>query len=185
MDPRPSANADASGAPRAPRRQRGAPTGAPELSHLSEHGSARMVDVSEKSVTRRAATATARVGMSTQLLDRLWAGELPKGEALATARIAGIAAAKRTADLIPLCHTLALEWADVTFARENDALLITASARTSARTGVEMEAMCAASVAALTVYDMVKGVDKSITIGPVRLEAKSGGKSGTFRRDDG
>jgi len=156
----------------------------PSLSHLSANGSARMVDVSDKPVTTRQAVATARVNGSPAVLDALVRGELPKGEALATARIAGISAAKRTAELIPLCHPLSLEWVDVAFERPRDgAVIVRATARTAARTGVEMEALTAAAVAALSLYDMAKAADKSIEIGPIRLESKTGGKSGDYVRD--
>ena len=109
-------------------------------------------------------------------------GALPKGEALPVARVAGIQAAKRTAELVPLCHPLALDWVDVRFERDGDGIIILATARTSARTGVEMEALTAAAVAALTLYDMAKSADKAMVIGPIRLESKSGGKSGEWTR---
>jgi cyclic pyranopterin monophosphate synthase len=148
------------------------------LSHIGPKGEARMVDVSGKPITEREAAASARVRLSTQTLDALMSGSLPKGDALATARIAGIMAAKRTAEWIPLCHPLALDWVRIDFERTApDQLLITCTAKTSARTGVEMEALTGASAAALCIYDMAKAADKSIEIGPIRLERKSGGKS--------
>jgi len=156
----------------------------PNLSHLTPGGEARMVDVSDKAVTAREATASAVVRMTASLLDLLMNGSLPKGDALATARIAGIQAAKRTGDWIPLCHPLALDWVQIEFARTGpDELRITSTAKTAARTGVEMEAMVAAAAAALTIYDMTKAADKGIVIGPLQLERKTGGKSGTYQRE--
>lgn len=156
----------------------------PNFSHLDPSGQARMVDVSPKPATERMAQATARLTSRPEVIEALMAGTLPKGDALAVARVAGISAAKKTAELIPLCHSLALDWADVAFERVgDDAVLIRATARTTARTGVEMEALTAATVAALTLYDMTKAVDKSIEIGPIRLESKSGGRSGNYTRD--
>lgn len=153
------------------------------LSHVNSQGEARMVDVSEKPVTKRKARASAKVICDPKVLDMIAGGELPKGDALATARIAGIAAAKRTGDLIPLCHPLSLDWVGIEFQRiAPGELLIECTTRTSGRTGVEMEAMTGVSVAALTLYDMTKAADKSITLGPIQLESKNGGKSGDFRR---
>ena len=154
------------------------------LSHLDAGGQARMVDVSEKSVTRREAVATAALHIRPDILDALFAGELGKGDALGTARIAGIQAAKRTPEWIPLCHVLPLDFVGVEFVRESgDVLVVTCRARATARTGVEMEALTGAAAAALTIYDMTKAADKSIEIGPIRLEQKSGGKSGEYRRN--
>lgn len=142
-----------------------------------------MVDVSAKASTVREATASAIVNMKAEVLTLLLAGGLPKGEALSVARVAGITAAKRTAGLIPLCHSLPLEWVEVEFrATGKSKLAISCTAKTTAKTGVEMEALTGAAVAALTIYDMAKSADKSITIGPIQLEHKSGGKSGTYRR---
>jgi cyclic pyranopterin monophosphate synthase len=153
------------------------------LSHVSSEGEARMVDISEKAVTRREARASARVVCAPEVLDMIMGGQLSKGDALATARIAGITAAKKTGDLIPLCHPLSLDFVGVEFERVSAGeLLISCTARTAGRTGVEMEAMTGASVAALTVYDMTKAADKSIVLGPIQLEHKSGGKSGDFKR---
>lgn len=154
------------------------------LTHVSPTGEARMVDVSAKNVTQREAVASGRVRATPAVIDALLAGNLPKGEALATARIAGIQAAKRTGEWIPLCHPLPLEWVQVSIEREGpDTLLILASVKTTARTGVEMEALTAATAAALTLYDMAKAMDKSIVLGPFQLESKSGGKSGDYRRE--
>ncbi|MBI4718994.1 MAG: cyclic pyranopterin monophosphate synthase MoaC [Planctomycetes bacterium] len=153
-----------------------------KLSHLSADGSARMVDVSGKAVTVREARASAAVRMRPAVLRALLADELPKGDALAAARLAGVLAAKRTAEWIPLCHPLPLDWVHLEFARAASGTLeITCTARTTARTGVEMEALVGVSAAALTIYDMAKAADKGIVIGPIRLEYKSGGKSGTYR----
>jgi len=156
-----------------------------ELTHLDERGQARMVDVGGKDVTQRRAVARALVRMSPATAAAIAAGDAPKGDVLATARIAGIQAAKRTSELIPLCHPLALE--KVTVDAEVDAaeglVTITAEARVTARTGVEMEALTAASVAALTVYDMVKGIERGVEIASVALLAKTGGKS-AYARDD-
>ena len=153
------------------------------LTHLDDKGSARMVDVSDKDATEREATAEAIVVLSPEAFAAVRAGNAPKGDVLATARIAGIMAAKKTAELIPLCHPIALTKADVDFEwlDEKSAIRILAFAKTTGQTGVEMEALTAASVAALTIYDMVKALDKSTTIESVRLLAKSGGKSGAFR----
>jgi len=157
----------------------------PGPSHLDETGAARMVDVSGKGVTQREAAASAVVRMTPAALDAILGGKLPKGDALATARIAGIQAAKRTAEWIPLCHVLALDRVQVDFARSGDETLrIECTARATARTGVEMEALVGVSAAALTVYDMAKSLDKSTIIGPIQLERKSGGKSGDYRRGD-
>ena len=155
-----------------------------ELTHLDEQGAARMVDVAEKPVSDRHAVAQALVRMTPQTAAAVAAGDAPKGDVLGVARIAGIQAAKRTGELIPLCHPIGLDHVDVEAAIDAEAGLvtITASARVSARTGVEMEAMTAAAVAALTVYDMVKGLDKGITIERVELLEKSGGRSGTWTR---
>lgn len=141
-----------------------------------------MVDVSAKDVTVRTATATGRVLLSAQAVAALRDGNVPKGDALAVARIAGIAGAKRTADLIPLCHPLALHGVTVDLSVEDSGVAITAQVRTADRTGVEMEALTSVSVAALTLIDMIKAVDKGAVITDVRLEAKDGGRSGSWRR---
>ena len=147
-----------------------------ELSHLDDAGRARMVDVGAKEVTDRRAVARAAVRMSAETAAVVRAGDAPKGDVLGTARIAGIQAAKRTAELIPLCHPLPLTFIDVRIEARDDHVEIEAEARTSAQTGVEMEAMTAASVAALTVYDMVKGLERGVEIVDVALLEKSGGR---------
>jgi len=151
-----------------------------KLSHFDAAGSPRMVDVSGKSETKRSARAHAFVRIKKEVLAKL--PENPKGNPLEIARIAGITAAKKTSDLIPLCHPLMLTHADVEISIEPDGVRIYASATTTAQTGVEMEAMAAACVAALTVYDMTKALDKSIEIQDVYLVEKTGGKSGDYRR---
>lgn len=153
-----------------------------ELTHVDSEGRARMVDVTEKPETVRIARAEAFVEMLPATVKRLREKALPKGDALEVARIAGIQAAKKTAELIPLCHPLALTHLDVSIEVIDTGARIEAAARTKAETGVEMEAMTAASVAALTLYDMCKAVEKGISIGPVRLLEKSGGKSGHWVR---
>ena len=155
-----------------------------DLTHLDEHGAARMVDVSAKQVTDRRAVARATVRMTPETAARVAAGDAPKGDVLGVARIAGIQAAKRTGELIPLCHPIGLDHVDVegTIDAGDGLVTLTATARVSARTGVEMEAMTAVAVAALTVYDMVKAVDKTMVIGEIRLMSKTGGSSGTYRR---
>ncbi|MGD0666241.1 MAG: cyclic pyranopterin monophosphate synthase MoaC [Bryobacteraceae bacterium] len=153
-----------------------------KLSHYDSAGAARMVDVSGKPATRRTARAHAFVRIGAAVLRKL--PRNPKGNPLEIARIAGIAAAKRTAELIPLCHPLPLEHADVEVRVEKRGVRIEASAVTTGPTGVEMEALTAAAVAALTIYDMTKALDKSIEIGEIYLIEKTGGKSGTFRRQE-
>lgn len=152
------------------------------LTHLDEAGAARMVDVSAKDVTARTARASGRVLVSPRVVELLRGGGVPKGDALATARIAGIMGAKRTPDLIPLCHPLALSGVTVDLVVADDAVEILVTVRTTDRTGVEMEALTAVSVAALTVVDMVKAVDKGAVITDVRVEEKTGGASGTWTR---
>jgi cyclic pyranopterin phosphate synthase len=153
-----------------------------KLSHFDSAGQARMVDVGEKNATRRTARAHAFVKMRREVLDAL--PRNPKGNPLEVARIAGVLAAKKTSDLIPLCHSLPLSHADVEITVEADGVRIVASAATMAQTGVEMEALTAASVAALTIYDMTKALDKRIEIQDVWLLEKTGGKSGDFKRSD-
>jgi len=152
------------------------------LSHLDEQGRATMVDVSAKNETARTAVARGIVRLRPDILGEIAAGTMPKGDVLTAARLAGIMAAKRTDQLIPLCHSLPLDFVGIDFALDHSAgtITITATARTSARTGVEMEALTAVSVAALTVYDMAKAADKGIVIGEICLLAKSGGKSGDW-----
>ena len=150
------------------------------LSHVGADGSARMVDVSDKAVTAREAVAGGRITMSAEAVRIATSGANRKGDPVQTARLAGIMAAKRTADLIPLCHPLPLPFVDVEIVARADGFDITATARTTAQTGVEMEALTAVSVAALTLYDMIKAVDKTMTIGEIRLLEKRGGRSGEF-----
>ncbi len=152
-----------------------------DLTHLDEHGHARMVDVGGKAATARVAIASGRIRMSAPALAAIRGGEVPKGDVLAAARIAGIMAAKRTAELIPLCHPLSLDAVTIEFAFVQDAIAATATASFTGRTGVEMEAMTAACVALLTIYDMAKAIDKAMVIDGVRLLEKHGGKSGTWR----
>ena len=152
--------------------------------HLSAAGEARMVDVSAKDVSVRTARASGRVMVSAEVVALLRGGGVPKGDALAVARVAGIQGAKRTPDLVPLCHPIALHGVTVDLSVVDDAVEIVVTVRTADRTGVEMEALTAVSVAALTVYDMCKAVDRTMTIERIRLEEKSGGRSGTFRRND-
>jgi len=155
-----------------------------ELSHVSPSGQARMVDVSGKRATERSATAEGWVRVGSQTAARLGdCGGLAKGNVLETARLAGIMAAKRTSELIPMCHPLPLDAVDVTADLVDDRVRITATATCTGRTGVEMEAMTAAAVAALTVYDMVKSASKAVEIGPVRLLEKRGGTSGHWKRE--
>src|SRR4051812_35026456 len=157
----------------------------PRLTHVDAAGAARMVDVSGKEITVRSATATGRVLVSPLVVSLLRGEGVPKGDALAVARIAGIQGAKRTPDLVPLCHPLAIHGVEVDLVVTDEGVSITARVRTADRTGVEMEALTAVSVAALTVVDMVKAVDKGAVITDVRVEEKLGGKSGTWRRPAG
>jgi cyclic pyranopterin monophosphate synthase len=154
----------------------------PRLTHVDEAGAARMVDVSAKEITAREATAAGRVLVSPEVVALLRGEGVPKGDAVAVARIAGIAGAKRTPDLVPLCHPIALHGVTVDLEVTDDAVEITATARTADRTGVEMEALTSVAVAGLTVIDMVKAVDPRAAITDVRLLRKSGGKSGVWRR---
>ncbi|MDE1940359.1 MAG: cyclic pyranopterin monophosphate synthase MoaC, partial [Alphaproteobacteria bacterium] len=154
-----------------------------KLTHLDDDGAARMVDVSDKDAGAREAVAEAVIVLSEEAFAAVASGDAPKGDVLAAARIAGIMAAKKTAELIPLCHTIPLSKAEVAFEMqdEKNAIRITATAKTVAQTGVEMEALTAASIAALTIYDMTKAVDKGAVIESVRLLTKSGGKSGPYK----
>ncbi len=152
------------------------------LTHLNHKGEAHIVDIGGKAVTARRAVARAVVEALPTTIEAITGGSLKKGDALAVARIAGIMAAKKTSDLIPLCHPIALNKVEVDIVAEGATLVVTATAETSDRTGVEMEAMTAASVAALTLYDMAKGIDRAMRISAVELLEKSGGKSGDFRR---
>lgn len=144
----------------------------PALTHLRADGTAAMVDVSDKAVVRREAIAEGHIALATDTLEAIFSGKVPKGDVLAVARVAGIQAAKQTANLIPLCHQLPLTKVAVDFEREPKGLRITATVRTDAKTGVEMEALTAVSVAALTIYDMCKAIDKKMAIGKVRLVKK-------------
>ena len=150
------------------------------LTHVDAQGSVLMVDVTEKAVTARRASAVATLITRPDVIDLLVAGELPKGEALAVARVSGIMAAKQTSSLIPLCHPLPLSGATIGLEPNVDRILVTATVKTTGVTGVEMEALTAASVAALTLYDMIKAVDKHASIEGIRVVAKSGGKSGDW-----
>lgn len=152
------------------------------LTHLNQRGEAHIVDIGDKAVTRRRAVATARLEAHPATVELILGGQLKKGDALAVARIAGIMAAKKTSELIPLCHPIPLTSVSVEIVGDGPALLVTATAETTAQTGVEMEAMTAASVAALTLYDMAKSHDRAMRITAVQLEEKSGGKSGDFQR---
>jgi len=152
------------------------------LTHVDEAGAARMVDVSAKDVTARSATASGRVLVSAEVVALLRGAGVPKGDTLAVARLAGIMGAKQTPSLIPLCHPLAISGVTVDLVVADDAVEITATVRTTDRTGVEMEALTAVAVAGLTVIDMVKAVDKAAVVTDVRVEAKSGGKSGDWTR---
>jgi cyclic pyranopterin phosphate synthase len=153
-----------------------------QLSHVDDEGRVKMVDTSDKATTTRHAVASARVLMSPETIGAVKEHRTPKGDPLEAARLAGIMAAKRTAELIPLCHPLPLTHVDVQASVEDFGVLLESRVSTNAQTGVEMEALTAVSIAALTIYDMCKALDKSITISDVRLEAKSGGKSGDYRR---
>jgi cyclic pyranopterin phosphate synthase len=153
-----------------------------ELSHLDESGAARMVDVSGKDVTVRTATAEGRVDLSPECVALLRGEGVPKGDALAVARVAGIMAAKKTPELVPLCHPIAIHAVAVDLVVDDGGVAVTATVRTADRTGVEMEALTAVSVAALSVIDMIKGVDKSASIENLRITAKEGGRSGSWRR---
>ena len=154
------------------------------LTHLDESGAARMVDVGGKRESARSATATGRIAMSAQALTAIRDGSGPKGDVIAAARIAGIMAAKKTAELIPLCHPLALDAVTVDFAFETGGINATATASLTGKTGVEMEALTAVSVALLTIYDMAKALDKAMVIGDICLIEKRGGKSGDWIRPD-
>ncbi len=154
----------------------------PQLTHIDESGAARMVDVGDKAATTREAVATGRVRVSAEVVGLLRGEGVPKGDALGVARVAGIMAAKRTPDLVPLCHPIAISGVRVDLEVANDVIEIVATVRTTDRTGVEMEALTAVSVAALTLIDMVKAVDKGAVIEEVALRLKTGGRSGTWTR---
>jgi cyclic pyranopterin phosphate synthase len=152
------------------------------LTHLDETGAARMVDVTGKDVTARTATASGRVDLSAECVALLRGEGLPKGDVLAVARVAGILGAKRTPDLVPLCHPIAVSGVTVDLVVDDGGVAVTASVRTADRTGVEMEALTAVSVACLTVVDMTKAVDPRAVIGAIRVESKTGGKTGDWTR---
>ncbi len=154
-----------------------------EMNHLDDQGNVHMVDVGAKATTQRVAVAEALVIMAVATADKLFGGDLPKGDALATVRIAAIQATKQTPALIPLCHPISLNRVEVTIDRTTQGARIEVLCGVDARTGVEMEAMTGASVAALTLYDMIKGIDRGASIQSVRLLSKSGGKSGEWTRD--
>ncbi|MBW9215329.1 cyclic pyranopterin monophosphate synthase MoaC [Mumia sp. zg.B53] len=154
--------------------------GEPRLTHVDDQGAARMVDVSAKDESRREARATGMVRTTPEVVALLRSGDVPKGDALGVARVAGIMAAKRTPDLVPLCHPLAITGVEVDLDVVDDGVEIAATVRTTGRTGVEMEALTSVSVAALTVVDMIKAVDKHAVIAEIRVRAKSGGKSGDW-----
>jgi len=161
-----------------------------ELTHFNEAGRARMVDVSAKAQTERLATAQARVHLRPETLEKIQRGKIAKGDVLAVAQVAGVMGAKKTPDLIPMCHPIFLSSVDISFSEDAQpdrdgrcSITVTATAKTTGQTGVEMEAMTAVSVAALTIYDMCKAIDRDMSFGEICLLTKSGGKSGTYRRD--
>ena len=154
------------------------------LTHIDPQGHVKMVDVTDKAVTDREATASGKISMRPETLRLIAGGQVPKGNVLETARIAGAMAAKRASDLIPMCHPLGITGIDLRFEIENAGIAATASVRVPGRTGVEMEALTAVSVALLTIYDMCKAVDRGMVIGEICLLRKSGGQSGTYVRDD-
>ena len=156
-----------------------------ELTHFNEQGRARMVDISDKEVTAREATAQTKVVMVPETLARIKAGKIGKGDVLAVAQVAGIMAAKKTSDWIPMCHPIPLTGININYSdNDHDELYIEATVKTTGKTGVEMEALTAVSAAALTVYDMCKALQKDMVIGPTMLSSKTGGKSGDYRRDE-
>ncbi|MFC8685745.1 cyclic pyranopterin monophosphate synthase MoaC [Brevibacillus porteri] len=156
-----------------------------QLTHFNEQNRARMVDVSEKDVTKRVAVAESQISMKPKTLARIREGRIEKGDVLAVAQVAGVMAAKKTWEIIPMCHPLPLTGIDIQFAFVDETTLaITGTVKTTGKTGVEMEALTAVSVAALTVYDMCKAMDKEMIIGPTSLQSKTGGKSGDFHRGE-
>ena len=154
------------------------------FAHLNDAGEVHMIDVSDKEITSRMATAEVEVVMSESLADRFFTGDLPKGDAAAVARVAGITAAKKTSELIPLCHPLPLSGVEVSLEQTGHGIRVLAKVRTDGRTGVEMEALTAASIAALTIYDMVKGLEREVEITNLRLLEKSGGRTGHWTRSE-
>lgn len=156
-----------------------------QLTHFNEQNRARMVDVSDKDVTKRVAVALSQIVMKPETLARIREGRVEKGDVLAVAQVAGVMAAKKTWDIIPMCHPLPLTGIDIQFEFVDETtLMISGTVKTTGKTGVEMEALTAVSVAALTVYDMCKAMDKEMIIGPTSLQSKTGGKSGDFRRGE-
>ncbi|ATF14736.1 cyclic pyranopterin monophosphate synthase MoaC [Brevibacillus sp. HB1.2] len=156
-----------------------------QLTHFNEQNRARMVDVSEKDVTKRVAVAESQISMKPETLARIREGRIEKGDVLAVAQVAGVMAAKKTWEIIPMCHPLPLTGIDIQFAFVDETTLaITGTVKTTGKTGVEMEALTAVSVTALTVYDMCKAMDKEMIIGPTSLQSKTGGKSGDFHRGE-
>lgn len=156
-----------------------------EFTHFNDQGRAKMVDISDKEVTKREATATSMVTMLPSTLQQIKAGKIGKGDVLAVAQVAGIMAAKKTSDWIPMCHPLALNGVNISFTdNSNDELYITVTVKTTGKTGVEMEALTAASATALTIYDMCKALQKDMVIGPTQLTKKTGGIHGDFERTD-
>lgn len=155
-----------------------------ELTHLNESGEVHMVDVGDKEETRRTAVAEGLVNMSPDLVGRFFEGDLPKGDAAAVARVAGIMGAKKTSELIPLCHPIELSSVDISLERAVHGVAIIATVSTTSRTGVEMEALTAVSTAALAIYDMVKSVERGVTIETVRLRKKEGGRTGSWERPE-
>lgn len=153
-----------------------------KLTHIDEQGSVKMVDVTDKAVTDREAIASGKIEMQPETLQLITGGNIPKGNVLETARIAGIMAAKRTSDLIPMCHPLGITGVELNFEIENASIIARATVRVPDRTGVEMEALTAVSVGLLTIYDMCKAVDRNMVIGEICLLQKSGGRSGTYIR---
>lgn len=153
-----------------------------DLTHLDADGAAHMVDVGDKAVTRREATATGRIAMSAEAVAAIRAGAVKKGDVIAVARVAGIMAAKRTSDLVPLCHPLPITRVSLDLDVTDNGVTATASVRTDGKTGVEMEALTAVSVALLTVYDMAKAIDKAMVLNDIQVIAKSGGRSGDWQR---
>ncbi|HXV72643.1 MAG TPA: cyclic pyranopterin monophosphate synthase MoaC [Acidimicrobiia bacterium] len=156
-----------------------------ELTHLNEAGEVHMVDVGDKPVTKRTAVAEGFVAMSPDLVERFFSGDLPKGDAAAVARVAGITGAKKTSELVPLCHPISLDSVEISLEPAGHGVAITATVSCTGQTGVEMEAMTAVSTTALTIYDMVKGVERGVTIESVRLRMKEGGRTGTWERPEG
>jgi cyclic pyranopterin phosphate synthase len=156
----------------------------PDFTHLNEKGEVHMVDVGDKDVTRRIAVAEGIVKMSPQLVEKFITGDLEKGDAAAVARVAGIMGAKKTSELIPLCHTISLSAVDISLESGGHGIVITATVSTTSQTGVEMEALTAVSVTALTIYDMVKSVERGVTIDSVHLRMKDGGRTGRWERPE-